>query len=300
MKKTKIAILGGDLRNLTVAKNLLKYNFDINIFGIENFSQRLDEASYCQGLDEVIDGVEYVLLPLPASVDGFTLNTPLLQNKSISLSEIVDTMSPSICLLGGKIPKGMTESAIKKGIQIIDYFTTEDFQIKNAYITAEAAVSIAMNSLDRTLKNAKIAITGYGRISKQLVALLKAFDADVTVAARSASDLCWADSSGCSILNIGTADAKERLYEFCEGYDVIYNTVPTWLFDRSFLEKMDKRTFLIDLASAPGGVDICAAKELEKNVLWATSLPGKYAPESAGELIGECVRKIIMSRGRVS
>ena len=60
---------------------------------------------------------------------------------------------------------------------------------------------------------------------------------------------------------------------------------------------MDRDTFIIDLASVPGGVDILAAKELGANVLWATSLPGKYAPVSAGRLIANCVDNIL--RGEV-
>lgn len=300
MKKIKISILGGDLRNLTVAKSLLKSDFDINIFGLDNLSQRLDDAHYCKTLSEALKVAEYTVLPLPASVDGFSLNSPMLSSKeSISLIDIIDNLKPHTCLLGGKIPPKATEYALKKDIKVIDYFNTEDFQIKNAYITAEAAISIAMNSLNRTLKNSNVAVTGYGRISKQLVRLLSDIGANVTVAARSDVDLCWAESLGCSTAKIGGDTTKEKLYEFCTGYDIIYNTVPVWLFDRDFLEKMEKKTFIIDLASAPGGVDICAAKELERNVLWATSLPGKYAPESAGELIGECIKKLICGRVNV-
>ena len=77
------------------------------------------------------------------------------------------------------------------------------------------------------------------------------------------------------------------------GYDVIFNTVPFWLFGRDFLEKVDSETVLIELASAPGGIDVCAAKELRSNVLWAASLPGKYAPQSAGLLIASCVEDIL-------
>jgi len=40
-------------------------------------------------------------------------------------------------------------------------------------------------------------------------------------------------------------------------------------------------------------VDICAAKEQGNNVLWATSLPGKYAPESAGRLIADWIENVL-------
>jgi dipicolinate synthase subunit A len=50
---------------------------------------------------------------------------------------------------------------------------------------------------------------------------------------------------------------------------------------------------IIELASSPGGVDVCAARELCANVMWAPSLPGKYAPESAGRIICECVLDVL-------
>jgi dipicolinate synthase subunit A len=176
------------------------------------------------------------------------------------------------------------------GIRVRDFFESEAFQIENAYTTAEAAISIAMNQLDRNLAGARVAVTGFGRISGHLVRLLLALRAHVTVAARRERDLAWAESLGCATLRIREG---ELLSELTQGYDVIYNTVPHWLFGRDFLACADPKTFLIDLASVPGGVDIRAAKELGSNVLWATSLPGKYAPRSAGVLIGSCVDRIL-------
>ena len=64
-------------------------------------------------------------------------------------------------------------------------------------------------------------------------------------------------------------------------------------------ELLGKKTLLIDLASAPGGVDIKAARELGANVIWATSLPGKYAPRSAGEMIGACVESYLQGEGEI-
>ena len=46
---------------------------------------------------------------------------------------------------------------------------------------------------------------------------------------------------------------------------------------------------LIDLASAPGGVDANGAQAAGVKVIWALSLPGKYAPVTAGEIIADTV-----------
>ena len=158
-------------------------------------------------------------------------------------------------------------------------------------------MSIAMNSLDKCLKDARVAITGSGRISRILCDILRRMGAEVTVAARNADVLAYYELLDAHTLVIGD-NGKERWSEpLLAGFDIIFNTVPSWLFDKEFLKKADKKTLFIELASAPGGIDICAARELGSNVLWASSLPGKYAPESAGALIAECVCEILGEEG---
>ncbi len=292
--KKKLALLGGDLRQYTAAVILSRGAWDIKMWGLDKSGRGEDSVGFCRSWEEAIDGVAGVVLPLPASTDGVLLNCPFDSSASPPrLSELLSKMKSGDVIVGGKIPATFSASAGAQGIRVFDYFESEEFQIHNAYTTAEAAISIAMNSLDKNVSGAKIAITGYGRIAKHLVRLLKSMDVDVTVAARKDSDLAWAYSNGCSVLKIGSGDKGQSLSSLSRGYDVIYNTVPHWLFDREFLESMDPSTFIIDLASVPGGVDICAAKELGSNVLWATSLPGKYAPRSAGELIASCVDRIL-------
>lgn len=293
-KHFKISILGGDLRQLAVADMLSAGYDNINIWGIRE-SAINDPSQYklSNDLKETLENAEIVILPLPSSSDGVTLFCPLYDSaEKPKLSKIAENLSASSTVIGGKISAEFVSTAQKNGIRVLDYFESEDFQIKNAYTTAEAALSIAMNTLDKNIRGSRIAITGYGRISKHLCSLLRAIGAEVTIAARRDSDISWAESCGCRTLRI-TPDKKDWLSSLEHGYDVIYNTVPFWLFDRDFLSKVDKRTFIVDLASAPGGVDIRAAKELGANVSWATSLPGKYAPKSAGMLVAECVQRLV-------
>lgn len=294
----KIAVLGGDQRQFTAARILeKKIPKKFFFWGIFDSKCTDDAHTWCDSYGDAIADASVVILPLPVSIDGVYLNCPSCgMSENVRLSTIIDCMENNTLLIGGRIPAKLYESAEKKGIRVKDYFLSEDFQIQNAYITAEAALSIAMNSLDKNICGADVAVTGYGRISKHLVRLLKGLGANVTVAARKDSDLAWGFSQGCSVLKLGDApECRENIYKLANGYDVIYNTVPCRLFERAFLERADKKTFIIDLASAPGGVDICAAKELGSNVLWATSLPGKYAPASAGKIIAQCVGNILES-----
>ena len=291
--KKKIVLLGGDQRHGTAAKALWSMGWDLTIWGQDRSDWKEDGMPQVSEWKTAVGEADALVLPLPVSMDGIYLNSPLAPTDvRLSLKEIFSACPCRCAVIGGRIPKEAVAFAESLGLRVFDYFDSEPFQIHNAYTTAEAALSIAMNRLERNLRCSRIAVTGFGRIAKHLVGLLIPIGAKVTVAARKAEDLAWAASLGCEALSLGEA-REETLSKLCHGYDVIYNTVPHWLFDRSFLEKMDEETFLIDLASVPGGVDICAAKELGINVLWATSLPGKYAPLSAGELIADCVSGIL-------
>ena len=292
---TKIALIGGDMRHYTTACALSVKGWNVHLWGVNPIAREPFEGVLCKHVEDALSDASAVVLPLPTSTDGQTLSCPMIsEGKPLSLYQLLDQISPKTVIIGGRMPRDFCTAAESLGMRAIDYFLLEDFQIKNAYTTAEAALSIAMNSLTREIRGARVAITGYGRIAKSLHRLLCAMEADVTVLARKDSDLAWASLMGAKTVKLEDASARACIDgHLSSGFDVIYNTVPTWLFDRSFLEHVDPKTFLIDLASAPGGVDICAAKELGSNVLWATSLPGKYAPVSAGEGIAACVDAIL-------
>ena len=285
--QTKTVFLGGDARQHTAALRLADCGQFVSFFG-GNF-ERSEKIEYFSSLREAINDARVVVLPLPASVDGVNLNAPFFEGEQIKLSYIVSRLNSDALLIGGRIPKTVAEEALAKGIEVIDYFNSEEFQIKNAYTTAEAALCIAMNNLKKNIKDSRFAITGYGRIAKCLCNLLLKFDASVCVLARKESDLTWARLAGARTQKI---DLKS-INSLYSGYDIIFNTVPTWLFCEDFLVQMSKKTQIIDLASSPGGVDISAAKKIGANVVWASSLPGKYAPESAGDLIFDCIKGII-------
>ena len=292
--KPKIAVIGGDLRQYAVAKELSGRDISVYAYGLCVEGCGDERICECAEVSEALDSADAIVLPLPASLDGNVLNCPALKNSErIPLERIIDQALCNTVLFGGRIPEGIVVRAQARGIKVNDYFLSERLQIKNAYITAEAAVSIAMNSLDKCIKGSRMAITGTGRISRLLAELLIKLGAEVTVAARNADSLVYFELMGCKTVKMENGWSNG----FEHGFDIIFNTVPSWLFDRKFLEAVDREALIIELASAPGGVDICAARELSSNVRWASSLPGKYAPYSAGVLIAEYITEALESCG---
>ena len=172
---------------------------------------------------------------------------------------------------------------MQKGCGIYDYYLSERLSILNAIPTAEGAVSIAINETAKTIFGSKCVIAGYGRIGKILAKLLKNMGADVTVLARSEQALTWAEADGCHALPFYCAA------RYLDDKDIIFNTVPALWMDKNIIDSTSENTVIIDLASAPGGVDLEYAKRICRKVIFALSLPGKVAPESAGNIIADCV-----------
>lgn len=291
MNKIKLAILGGDRRQLALAKWMLGQGLDIVCFALPG--ELLPKgARSAKSLENALDGADAVILPLPVSGDGINLKCPL-SDESVEVGQILSLCKDRL-VLGGNISPSIKSEALRKGVNLIDYFDFEELKIRNSVLTSEGALSVAMNELDIALCDSKSAVVGYGRIAKTLAPMLKALGSKVTVAARKSTDVAWAAAYGFDTLKIETSrDGVSTLSALCSGYDVIFNTVPYWLFDETLLSGLSKSTLIIDLASAPGGVEPNAARRLGTRVITALSIPGKYSPVSAGFLIGEYVYSVL-------
>ena len=137
------------------------------------------------------------------------------------------------------------------------------------------------------ISNSRALILGYGRIGKLLAHKLYGLQAHIYISARNHEDFAWIEAFGYSGLTYGEIDAH------LDKFDAVYNTVPSLLLDETRLKKIRQDCVIIDLASNPGGVDFNSAKNLGRNVIWALSLPGKYAPDSAGKILAKTVRIIM-------
>lgn len=297
-KHIKLALLGGDMRQISVAQELSRFGFTTELWGIDKEFCVSSDICLCNEWSETINNCDALVLPLPASADGVRVNCPLLSDSAgVKLSKLLDLIPRETLILGGKFSPSLKLMMSDKGFRYIDYFLREELQIKNAVPTAEGALALAMNELPITLSGAKAAIIGYGRIGKILAAKLKALNANVTVAARKTTDLALAESVGLDTLHLVIDDERNTLEALTSGYDVIFNTVPSWLLDEKIVNIMSHETLIIDLASAPGGIDIHAAKERGLKVIWALSLPGKNSPYTAGKIIAQTIVQILTEEG---
>ncbi|MBQ2945852.1 MAG: dipicolinate synthase subunit DpsA [Clostridia bacterium] len=273
----KIAVIGGDMRQIYLVRSLKKYGYSVKCFGFDKTDVECEKT-----LCDTVFGCETVILPLPATTDGIYINMPLSDEK-VTVEETVRLSSDCGSVLGGRLDgiKGLFKA------KTVDYIDREEVAVKNAIPTAEGAIQIAMNELPITVFGMNCLVTGFGRVSRALCSRLKALGAKVTVAARKISDLAWIEEGGFVPLPFS------RLSLSLSEFDCIFNTVPQKVFNRPELLNISPDAIIVDLASKPGGVDLDEALLQNKKVIWALSLPGKVAAKTSGEIIAKTVIHIL-------
>lgn len=283
MKDKSILILGGDSRSLYLGEYLEKQNFQVCYYAF-------NQADCFDNLTDAVNEADFIILPLPLTRDRLTLNTALF-DETVTLSDIYALATPEKVFFGGQLPKSFCEELEARGAQWCDYFLLDELAIYNAVPTAEGVLKVLIEDLPITIHGMSCAITGYGKVGKVLASVLKALGADVTVFARKECDFADAFTKNIKWKYFSELTAENQ------SFDALINTVPTKVLGATQLDKLNPECVLIEIASAPFGIDFQAAKERAFTVVKASSLPGKVAPKSAGEIIGRSILPIIRARG---
>ena len=182
---------------------------------------------------------------------------------------------------GQKIVCGATDAAFdklaeKRGWKLLRVLQDETYIRENAALTAEGALFTAVARMNRALRGSHCLVIGYGRIGKALTGLLRALGATVTVAARREESRREAGENSVSI---------REMPKVLPRMDAVFNTVPAPVLGEEELRHVKPQCVLIDLASAPYGIDREAAEALGLKAYLESGLPGRYCPLSAAETL---------------
>lgn len=286
LSERKIAIIGGDGRFVKAGDILSKNGYETALCGFDGYLLNIGMSTRCNNTSDAVYKAQAVVLPLPFSIDGVNVKAPY-SYKDISLESILSAIGTGTVIIGGCISKSFADECFTKGITVCDYNKRKDFKTFNAIPTAEGAVAIAMSERSKTLHGSNCLVISFGCVGKALAKELASMGAKVTVALRSKTAAAEAYSMGYDIITIS------EMGKVISKSDVIFNAAPAKLLDAETLCFVNPETPIIDLASEPGGVDISFANKAGLRVIKALSLPGKCAPDSAGEYIATTVMNIL-------
>lgn len=279
-----VSVIGGDLRQLTIAGMLAADGYDVIIYGFDR-DIKTDDLAHADNLSAALDS-EIIILPVPVTFDNIKVNMPF-SDEVLTLKSLTDGINPLSIVFGGRISRTLSSELESRGIMHRDYMKRDELAIRNAVPTAEGAIEIAISETPITLHGSKCLVMGYGKVGKVLARFLDGLGANTYVEARKYADLALIESHGCIPLTM--KEAKTRINEF----DVIFNTIPALVLTKDVLSGVNPNSLIIDLASKPGGVDFESARELGVKVIWALSLPGKVAPVTAGIIIKDTITNML-------
>ncbi|MGN0682152.1 MAG: dipicolinate synthase subunit DpsA [Oscillospiraceae bacterium] len=251
----EILFLGGDKRMAYAADFLSAYGYEIR-----------------RGEDAGGSRFPVIVLPVPLTKNGEDVFSPL-SSAPLPLEQVAEYAEPNALILaGGECPR-LREVCAEH--TLVNYFAEESLTLRNAALTAEAAVARLVQSSDCALLGSRALIVGYGRIARELAARLSAFGCECVIAARRLEARTEAELRGFRSVS------AEELPSLVSEFPFIVNTAPAPLFSEDDFSCMREDCVFLELASLP------PREERRVRYIHAAGLPGKFSPKTAGRFIAE-------------
>lgn len=275
-----ILVIGGDHRYTTVINALSQQGATVYLTGYTEVKDSI-EGVHLKLADIPFKKMNAILLPVSGTDNkGQIRLAPYSDEKLFLTKEMLEKTNSNCTIYTGITNEYLNNLVSETNRELVSLFTRNDMAILNSIPTAEGALSIAMAETNRTIHGSDVLILGFGRIGKTVARLFDAVGANVTVCARRDSDLARVKEMGISPLSF------EKMTHTIKDYSIIINTIPVLILDNTLINSLST-SLIIDLASAPGGVDFKAAATNRIKAIHALGLPGKVAPQSAGEIIAD-------------
>lgn len=279
IKINKFLVVGGDLRNVELAK-ILKEDEKI----VYTYGMNIDST---KKLETILEDVEVVVGPIPFSRDSLSVNSTFVESK-ILIKELLEKMKGKI-LIAGNISEDVKKLAKSYNIQMIDVMKSEKLAVLNTIATAEGTIELMIANTDTIIFDSNVLILGFGRVAKTLANRLKGLVKSITCASRENDELAWIEVYGYEKLDLKDFVKCQESKKCLENYNVIINTIPSMILDAEKLQYVNKEVLLIDLASNPGGIDKEETKKQGLKLIHALGLPGKVAPKSSAKFIKDII-----------
>lgn len=277
------AVIGGDMRQVYLAEELTQLKKQVCHYAL---CKEPREGHRTESLFHACQATPVIICPIPFSKNGDDLNQSA-SAQALPIEQLLSHLSPGQTLFAGCIPKRFRGLAEEKGVRVHDLMENVQLALFNTLATAEGAICEAIKRSPVNLHHSACAVLGYGKCGRTLAAYLKGMFCSVHV---------YSDQPGECAQAALVADQTGDLEAFdvqVKAFDFVFNTIPAPVLGEETLRKMKQSVTIIDIASAPGGVDFAAAQEQGLDAVLCPGLPGKYAPFSSARAVREAIERIL-------
>ncbi len=287
LRGIRLAIVGGDDRELVLIPELVKKGAYIKAIGFEK-APKLEGIEQAQTLQEAVCGVDAILLPMPGTDERGVVKAKYAHTPLQLVKEVLQLIPPSVPVFIGWARPALQTAAKAFGLRLIEYNSLDELAILNSIPSAEGAIQMAMEATAITIHGSRSMVLGLGKSGFTLARTLQAMGAKVLVVARKDGDLARVYEMGMQPIHF-----MDLALEVGQA-EIIFNTVPTLVLDRVVLDNVNRDAVIIDIASPPGGTDFEYASFLGIKALLAPGLPGIVAPRTAGKILAQVLPKLIL------
>ncbi len=289
MSSIRVAILGGDGREVYIGEQLAALGYEVTAFGVDgDHSGKLPQA---ESPEAAVTGARWIVCPSPGLSAGdrvYAPSSPAPITLTAALLASSDASDGGLIL--GRATLSLTAAARETGVRLFEMKDDRSLAVCNATSVAEALVALLVGKTRRVLPEHKFMVLGYGATGAALTDALLGLACQVSVSARRAENLERARQRGAT--PVPFADRVTAM----ASCDVIVNTVPSADAIPSSALPAVKGAIVVDIASPPGGLDHEAARLAEVDVTWARGLAGARAPVSAGDAQLRVITRAMQAR----
>lgn len=268
-----IGIIGGDKRQEYMADILKADGVSILTYGVSS------QSSYHTGtLRELMKNSSLLAAPIPFTRNKKTIFS-LSEKDDLDIDEFLSYLQRGHILCGGNLPEYIKTYCNQKNISYYDFMENDYITSLNAIATAEGAIMEACRLSPLNFHKNNSLVIGFGKCGSVLADRLHGLHSNVTVCARRKESRTQAEVLGY------TAISFEELNDYLKEAYFVFNTVPALVLTAEHINILPAQTVIIDIASAPGGVDFQAAGALGITSSLFLGIPGKTAAYSSAQLL---------------
>ncbi|GAY74615.1 dipicolinic acid synthetase subunit A [Sporolactobacillus inulinus] len=282
-----IVIMGGDARQIEVINKLIALDAHLSLVGFDQLDRNFNGASKVT-MDEINPGtVDSIILPVSGtSQEGIVETT--FSNEKVKLTKEWVTKTPEHCVIySGITTRYLNQLVAETGRGLVKLFARDDVAIYNSIPTVEGTLMMVIQNTDITIHDANVIVLGLGRTGMSVARAFHALGAHVKVGSRNPAQIARAIEMG--VKGFYLKDLEKEV----EDNEICINTIPALVLTSQVLSRMPASSFIMDIASLPGGTDFRFAKKRGIKAIITPGLPGMVAPKTAGRIIANVLAELL-------
>lgn len=291
--KRLLAVIGGDARYLELIRQLRKLPDTTTLLvGYDKLEKGFTEAAKHMDFSDLDPSeLDVVILPITGTDKDGKVEVVFSNQKIVLTENWFKKLKESAIVFTGMSSPYLTKQMEQAKATFAPLLDRDDVAIYNSIPTAEGTIMMAMQHTDYTIHSSRVIVTGFGRVGNTVANKFSALGAKVSVAASSIHDLARITEMGL------TAIPLDEVHEHTKTCDILINTIPAKVIKKDSIQQLPSHALIFDLASIPGGTDFEYAEQRGIKAILARSLPGVVAPKTAGKILADVIKQILMKRG---